>query len=263
MIYPLKVIQIETTNFCNSHCIFCPHSDMKNFSNMSDSLFKKILVDIKEIPTVDVIVPMLLGEPLCDKKIITRLEIINRILPDKRIVLFTNGSLLDRDKISKLSKIKNLKMVFSLNGATKETRKKLMGLDDFYYVLEMIYLFQATGKPFEVTLVKHPSLTKQELNEFNILPLKHITPIEYKNWSGDKFKGKPQTRCSRAIDYMTIMTDGRVNLCCMDATGKVIFGNVNDASVKNIWESAHRQMYCKAHSEGVYLKGLCSNCTGA
>lgn len=262
MIYPLKVLQIETTNICNSNCVFCVRSSLKEFGIMSDPLFKKILLDAKEIKTIEVIVPMLLGEPFCDPKIIQRLKLINEILPEVQIVLFTNGSLLNPDKISELSKVNNLKMVFSLNGATKETRKKLMGLDDFNHVVRMIYLYERTKKPFEVLLVKHPSLSFEEIDKFKSLTFFKTCTINYKNWSGDKFEGKPQTRCDRAIAHLTIMHNGLVNLCCMDI-GKVIFGDINKSSVKEVWESVHRQMYARSHSEGKYLKGICSNCTGA
>ena len=254
--YNIRVLQIETTNICNSNCVFCIHSSLKKFGTMKDSLFTKILLDAKKIPSIEVIVPMMLGEPFCDKKIISRLKLINKILPERTIHLFTNGSLLTKKIIRELSTIKYLMMHFSLNG-NKQTRKKLMGLDDYDHVVKMIDLYKKTGKPFEVLLVDHPSISNENISiprdwNFNL--------IIYRNWTGDKFKGKPRTHCIRAIGHMTIMYDGRVNLCCMEY-GKVIFGDLNKQSILEVWNSPHRQMYCKAHAEGKFLKGVCSNCT--
>jgi MoaA/NifB/PqqE/SkfB family radical SAM enzyme len=48
-ISPLKVLQIETTNYCNAHCKFCIHDCLKTFGIMSDELFLKILNEAKEI----------------------------------------------------------------------------------------------------------------------------------------------------------------------------------------------------------------------
>lgn len=260
----LKVLQIETTNFCNSNCIFCIHNTLKKFGTMQDNLFLKILNDAKEIDTLLEIIPMMLGEPFMDKKIIKRLKLINQILPGKKINLFTNCSLLTDKIVKELFKIKNLVMVFGLNG-TKETRKKLMGLDDFDHVIKMIK-FYASKKSCIVQLVAHPSVSKREINEFlNLFPKKPpiIKIITYKNWSGDKFTAFPKTNCVRAINYMTIMYNGLVNLCCMEY-GKVIFGDVNNNSIKEIWNSPKRQEYCITHSIGKYHKDSpCYNCTMA
>ena len=256
----LRVLQIETTNRCNSRCIFCIHDKLKEFGNMSDSLFLKILKDAQEIPSIEIIVPMLLGEPFLDNKIIHRLKQINTILPDKKIHIFTNCSLLTPDIIKDLYPIKKLIMHFSLNG-TRETRRRLMGLDDYEHCIKMIDLYKKSGKPHVVQMVAHPSVSSGEIKEFKKkFPKGGI--IDYKNWSGEQFVALPKTKCVRAMYEMTIMNDGKVNLCCMEY-GKVIFGDVNKSSVKEIWESKERQRYAQMHSEGKYMKGVCSNCTTA
>ena len=262
MVNELKVVQIEVTNLCNSKCVFCLHSKLKKFGTMSDELFNKILTDLKEIPSIDLIVPMLLGEPFCDRKFIQKLKLINQILPEKNIAFFTNGSLLTKKKIKEIAKIKNLRVFFSLNGARAETRKRLMGLDDYAHVVEMINLYAKTGRPYEITFVKNPDVSEGEVLEFKKRYANNIV-IGYKNFSGDNFEAGPQSYCTRAIKEMTIMWDGRVNLCCMDAFGKVIFGDVNKQSVKEVWESPERQRYSEAHKNGEYLDGICSNCTKA
>ncbi len=262
MVNELKAVQIEVTNLCNSKCVFCSHSKLKKFGIMSDELFKKIILDLKEIPSIEVVVPMLLGEPFCDRKIIQKLKLINKILPDKKVVIFTNTSLLTKKKVEELSKIKNLRVFFSLNGARKETRKRLMGLDDYDHAVKMINLYAKTGNQFEVTFVNYPGVSEAELFEFKKKYAKTMI-IKYKNFSGDNFEAGPQSNCARAIKEMTIMWDGRVNLCCMDAFGKVIFGDVNKQSVKEVWESSERQRYSEAHKNGEYMGGICSNCTRA
>lgn len=256
----LKVLQIETTNLCNAKCIFCIHSKLKKFGTMSNKLFLKILKDAQEIPSIEMVVPMLLGEPFLDNKIITRLRQINKILPGKAIHIFTNCSLLTPDLVKDLYPIKNLKMHFSLNG-TRQTRKKLMGLDDYEDCVKMINLYKKSGKPYSVQIIAHPSVSSGELEEFK-KTFKNPHIVGYKNWSGDKFCALPKTKCVRAMYEMTVMNDGLVNLCCMEY-GKVIFGDLNKNSVKEIWESPSRQRYSKTHSEGKYMKGVCSNCTMA
>lgn len=50
MDYPDE-ITLETTGKCNARCNFCPHSKLdRRFTDMDDSLFFKIIGDLKEIP---------------------------------------------------------------------------------------------------------------------------------------------------------------------------------------------------------------------
>lgn len=257
----LKVLQIETTTVCNSNCKFCIHSTLPKFEHMSDDIFLKILKDAKEIPSIELIIPMMLGEPFCDPKIFKRLKLINEILPDKKITLFTNGSLLTPSKIKKLEKINKLTMNFSLNGIDKKTREDSMRIGDFNHVLKMIRLYAKTGKPYKALAIRTKYMSDSDIKKFLALDI-NTKIIGYRNWSGDKFKECPQTGCTRAISYMTIMYDGIVNLCCMEH-GKATFGDVSKKSVKEIWESDYRQMYCSAHLAGAHIKGPCMNCTKA
>jgi len=260
----LEVLQIETTNYCNAKCVFCIHNSLKKFGIMSDNLFLKILKDAKKIKTIREIIPMMLGEPFMDPKFLERLKLINKILPGRRIRIFTNCSLLTKQIIEELWKIDNLYMVFSLNG-TKEIRKNLMGLDDFDNVIKMIKLY-ATKKHCIVQMVSHPSISNKEEKDFlNLFPNKPpiVKIISYKNWSGDKFTAFPKTKCERAISHMTIMWNGLVNLCCMEY-GKEIFGDLNKQSIKEVWEKNKRQRYYILHSIGKYDKNTpCYNCTKA
>jgi len=260
-IYPLKLLQIETTSVCNSHCKFCIHNTLPKYGHMSDEIFSKILNDAVEIPSIVSVVPMMLGEPFCDPKIFKRLKMINDILPGKAVHLFTNGSLLAPAKIKRLEKIENLVMHFSLNGVNKETRKEAMGLSDFNRVLRIIKLYAKTGKQYEALAIKTSYMSDLAIEEFKAMDI-NTKVIGYRNWSGDKFKDKRQTKCVRAISHMTIMWDGIVNLCCMEH-GKATFGDVSKKSVKEIWEGNYRQMYCQVHVAGGYLKGPCFNCSQA
>lgn len=259
----MKVLQIEVTNFCNGKCIFCVNSKLKNKGTMSMKLFRKILIDAQEMEDLEQIIPMLTGEPFMDKKFLKRLKLINKIHPTKIIKVFTNGSFLRPEVIESLSEIKNLKMYFSINGACKETRKRIMGLDDYEHVIKMILLYEKTGKPFRTTIVSYPSIKQREIDEFSKIWDKNALIISYKNFAGKLFNYKPKTGCNRAINHMTVLFDGRVNLCCMDAFGEMIFGDLRKQTVKEVWNSPARQAYINAHLRCKPWKGLCANCTGA
>lgn len=259
------VLQIETTNLCNAKCIFCPHSKIKELGTMNDKLFKKILKEAKEIKSLQKIIPMLNGEPFMDPNFIKRLKMINRALPNIPIWVFTNGSLLTPKLVKKLKDINNLSMIFSLNAATKETRKRLMGLDDYWHTVIMIEVYKyITGKPFTVTMIRYPDIKGKELKAFlgRWGPGGQIVP--YKNFAGNIYNTKkPMLNCHRARAQMTVNWKGQVTLCCMDMLSEVIFGDLNKQTIQEVWNSPSRQFYVNAHSTGKIVKGLCENCAGA
>ena len=127
--YP-ESVQIETTSRCNGRCVFCCHSKMKRpLTDMSDDFFLKVIRDVKEL-RVKSLNPFVNGEPFMDRKIQDRLALINRELPDVKIVIYTNGALLNEEKTQELSAIRNIDIVnFSLNGIDAEDYKKRVGLD--------------------------------------------------------------------------------------------------------------------------------------
>ena len=69
-----RLVAIETTNYCNAKCSFCPNNALRrNRRHMSDALFEKIIESCREFPLRN-IEPFLNGEPLVDPKIMQRLE---------------------------------------------------------------------------------------------------------------------------------------------------------------------------------------------
>jgi len=230
---------------------------------MSNKLFEKILIDAKEIKTLEILIPMLNGEPFSDKGILTKLKLINKILPGKKIILYTNGSFLNEEILSELKEIKDITINFSLNGNCKETRKRLMGLEDYEHVVKMISIYSKFGKPYQISFVADPSINVKELFEFSQKWGEHAQLLKHANFAGENFDTLgPKLNCIRAIEHMTVLYNGEVNLCCMDSPAKIIFGNLKKQSVKEIWESEKRQRYVKGHLNNEIMD-ICDNCTGA
>ena len=67
--------------------------------------------------------------------------------------------------------------------------------------------------------------------------------------------------CSTPLTTFNIMSNGDVILCCDDFSNKLILGNVNETSIKEIWNSNELLSIKKLHKEGNFpeLK-VCSNC---
>ncbi|MBA7526491.1 GTP 3',8-cyclase [subsurface metagenome] len=258
----LVCLQVETTNLCNGHCVFCPHSRFTEFGTMVDELYQRIVRQAAELPNLQLFIPMLTGEPFCDKNLMGRLRFAREILsPSVKILIYTNGSLLTEGIIRELGKIPNLQIDVSLNATTPDTRKKVMGLDDFHHVVRAIKYMEEAGVSCQMSMVAYPEISSEEARDF----IKAGgTIIQYQSWCGEQYPymRQGQTSCIRAKSYMTVRYDGRVNLCCFDPFGKVVFGDLNNNTIEEVWQSDKHREYQALHNEGRGAQlPLCCSCT--
>ena len=81
-VHNLKVIEsrpwnlhIELTNLCNSNCIFCAYQDQtRPIAFISDAIYKKALDDYCAIGAGDLILEVVVGDPLVDKCLYSELK---------------------------------------------------------------------------------------------------------------------------------------------------------------------------------------------
>lgn len=258
----LQMLQVETTNICNAHCLFCPHHKFEEFGTISDELYEKIVTEASQLPKLDLFIPMLTGEPLCDKKFIERLKFARAKLPPwVTLQFYTNGSLLTNEIIDELKPITNLHISFSLNGMIPETRKLVMGIDDFWDVVKSMKYMESVGLPYRTTMVAYPEIKTKELQTF--IEAGGMA-IQYQSWCGEQYPydRRRWTSCARALNAITVNYKGEVVLCCFDPFAKVVFGDLNNQTIEEIWKSEKHQELQSLHKQG---RGnecpLCQSCT--
>lgn len=257
----LQYIQLETTNHCNAKCVFCPHYKFTEKGFMTDELYSKILDEAQKLPNIQEIIPMLTGEPFLDKKFIPRLKKLREMFPNIAIEVYTNGSLLTEENVRQIALIPNIRYSISMNGLSPETRKMVMGLDDYFDVMLGIKAMERAGIKYRVTMVAYPEISREEMKEF----IKAGgTVIQYQSWAGTQYpyERRRWTSCPRALNAMTIRYNGDVVLCCFDPFGEVTFGNLNTETIEEIWQSERHREYQMKHKEG---RGnempMCEQCT--
>lgn len=249
--YPLEVT-IETTGKCNARCVFCPHAQMeRRFTDMPDSLFLKIISDLKEIPTNHKfsISPFKVNEPLMDKNIFKKIEIINNELPNAGVRFFSNFNMATYEHIEKLSKIKNLQTLWiSLNLINPEEYKEVMGLDlnKTLKNIEMLLKFNKEHKIVDKVSIsrvcdgtykdkefvdKLNEILKEYRAEYEIKLLPRSGWIDYVD---SLFDVPEQQPCLRWFE-VNITCTGKVALCCMDGEAKYSIGDVNEQSVLEVY----------------------------
>lgn len=253
-------IQFETTTRCNAKCLFCPRYEMtRPQGTMSDELFHKIIKEGKEMG-IKRYYPFLNGEPFMFPKIYDWLDYMEK--EGVYFAIYTNAELMDVDRLLKYKNLFHINC--SVNAATKETYDKIVRGPNFDKVVKNVEeLISKLPDYVKLTIgcVVSPD-NQHEKNLFKYKWGKYAQIIPYANWTGDRkepwLKTKVRRHCRRVFSKITILWDGRVNLCCMDYNGKIIFGDLTKESLMTI-ELRKREIKEK-HKAGDYSMSPCDVC---
>ncbi len=253
MDYP-KEIHIETTGRCNASCDFCPHSelDRKN-SEMPDELFKKIVHDLKMIPSSVKfhISPFKVNEPLMDKNFFKKIELINQELPTAFIRFFSNFNMADSFTPTKIARIKNLSSIcISLNSLDHEEYFQAMGLrlEKTVSNIKCLFEFNKQNKFIdEITILRVGDGTSKDVNfisavkevfseyedQFRVSVLARGEWISHIKGAEKRHQSNP---CLRWYE-ISITCTGKVAFCCMDGKCEYPIGDAWDQNVLDIYNN--------------------------
>lgn len=244
---PLE-INIETINRCNSTCDFCPanrNADTRPYARMSEELFRKIIADLKEWGYNGYISLYLNNEPFMDTRTIEFHKYLREQLPDCTVKFYTNGLLMDFDKFMSIIPYIDYMVINNYS----ETM-------DMHPNVKQIYEYVSThpdefaGKRITVSLrYIHDVLT----NRAGAAPNKPAARRTIKE------------RCLLPYTDMAVFADGRLGLCCVDATEVTNLGNAADESLRSLWENSRSDglSYSKARQlmkNGRHGLEFCRHC---
>lgn len=261
-----SVISIENNLLCNSYCDFC----IRKFITRQKEIFDPYLAMkiATQIPSYALVILNAWNEPTMTDNFENLLDIF---APVCTIRFYTNGSLLHKrnimDKI--VEHVNAMEGIYiSFNGGDKESYEKTMGLNFDRTRSNIDYLFyECPNIPIHIV----SNITKE--NKEHIDKVKSLFPqaksfqIEYP-WDVRGFRGtqKPIEKiqyCTRLNYYASLTVDGTVQACCNMIQNEVIFGNIKEKSIQDIWLGKEAQEFRRKHK---YLKRseipTCSRCIG-
>jgi hypothetical protein len=268
MQYP-QVVQFELTTACNAVCSFCPHSAMAETGRrgkMSDELVAKILDEIAAWPVKpNSICPFLTNEPFADNRIFDVSSRIRDVAPASELTFFTNASLLNKARREAILAVPGTTKFFcSLHHVNAADYKAELGLD-FDRTVDNIRGLVAES-PTRVTVLKVGDGDARHNAVFCDWVATHIPgamPMisarwnwkgSIQSWEGHNLHG--DIICPRSTS-LTILADGRVNLCCMDNAGEYPLGDINTQTLLEVYNSpAHAHFFSTPKSQ----KSPCNNC---
>lgn len=261
----LKVLQIETTNYCTNACSFCPHEKICNKGFMDFELFKSLVDQGKEMG-VEKIAPFLNGEPFMDPNYFEKLKYVREVMPNVWLEIFTNGSILDDEKIDQLALLNVNFINVSVNAASKDIYEKICKRNHFDKVVEnTIKLINRLSSKtvIRVSMVPTEVVTNEEIEKFKefwskYLPKENIQINEYFNWSGKIYKNKQTiiSSCFRILEHLTVQYDGKVIWCCMDIGDNpdYIIGDLTKQTLKEVWEKSEWRRLMHKQSKRIGLE---------
>lgn len=252
--FPPQMV-IETTSYCNLKCIHCSHREMiRPQEHMDRAIFNKIVEEVgRENPMCE-IWPTFYGEAfILGDELWDMLDYADSV-GCQNIVLNSNGTLLDRDdNIEKILNSPLKRFILSLDGLTKETfehiRAKAKWETVYPAVEELCRRRQERGDTY-------PTITAQ----FSVMTENaHEVEGYRKFWSerGAEVKVRPMLEwtstgtvrtdtidhntdfriaCPWGNNTMAIHQDGSVVACAVDYEGMFKAGNVEDYSIKELWD---------------------------
>lgn len=232
---------------------------------MEMDLYRKIIDDAVDIPIIDHLTLNGLGEPLLDKHLIERIVYARKKMAAIEIDFYTNGSFLSEEKAIQLKESGVSRVFISLNAVREITRQEIMGTKDFDKVVNGIHALKAQGVPISVLMTITKDLMEMEdMALLNAMFPGETMPHLEGNWAGRMFtpRVKQHSVCGRVIGQIMVLWDGRVALCCQDSEGHVVFGNLKDQTIREVYNSPEYVRYREFHMEGKrsQLK-LCDVCT--
>lgn len=252
-------INFELSTACNAKCLFCPLSKMTRKGGvMKWELFQKIIKEGKEAGC-RYFTPFIMGEPFVYKRIWDALDYMEK--EKVKVCLFTNAEFLDVERICRYKNIWYLNC--SLNASTPGTHHKVMRGPNWYKVVPNINkLFQEATFPVRVSFIKCDENVK-EVNQFKKM-FPSVRVGQSGNWTNDihnsqEMKGE-KLPCYTVLNQMYIHWDGTVVPCCMDYNGKMVIGDVNKQSVKEIWDNNEwmRQKHLRGKWDEIPLCQTCN-----
>lgn len=285
-----SIFQIQTTNICNGSCIMCPNSikTKGKMEPMGKKLFEKIIKEINNETEYALIALDLQNEPLLDKKIFEKIRLIKKLSKGRITTgFFTNGSLFSDKKIKELVKSGNDFLIFSLDAISEKTYNKIRKGLNFNNTLENIdkILNSGYGNHIAVSFV----IQKDNIEEYKTFKKfwckRNIATVinDISNRSGDlinyndiKFKQRNSTIkkykrkisksiikvCPIPLTTFNILSNGDVILCCNDFNKKFILGNIQNSTIKEIWNNKKYQIIRDLFYRKDYNKiPGCNNCS--
>ena len=263
-------VQLQTTGVCNASCAMCPYEESwqkRHPGQMSDELFAGIVEQL-ESTKIDKLCMYLQNEPLLDGRYLDRLNQVCRRLDFELLEISTNASTLteemSRNLVEILDGVPN-EIWISFHGVDKEGYTKVMNLDFDKTLANIVRLLKlAEQRRIRITIrsagvamsngedLLLPRFNQRRMEVFweEVFQKHQITQkpalvyFAYHGRAGSlpcrSRQDHPRKRsllgfyCERSDQWLHVLYNGEVILCCNDYHRRTVLGNLNTQTVEEL-----------------------------
>lgn len=268
---------IETASVCNLRCVMCPNKDYPAARKgvMRLELFKKIIDEARHFAN-DVYLHHR-GEPLLNPALFDMIRYARAAGLKTR--LHTNGALLDEDKARRLLEAGPDLVSFSVDGFTKDAYERIRGGAVFEQTVANILRLAALRremkrkKPYivveKIRFRRHadsgdPAAVSVLRRRFLDAGVDEIIEKEEYIWAEPSAPQPEGTRSGSPCTFpwyaMVICHDGTVTPCPQDFHAYMALGNVQESSLKDIWNGAAYRELRRRLASDIEALPLCRKC---
>ena len=234
-----KYVEIETINRCNGECEFCPVNKnrvQRPYARMSESLFKKIILELEAIKYNGLLALFSNNEPFLDSRIIEFVKYASEKLVDAQIYLYTNGTVL--------------------------TLEKFKSIIEYLDFIQVDNYTPENGKLEEIIKIEGYVKEKNLWHKYNYVETPKSKIRFSRGGEAPNFTPRYTLECACNLPFvqMVIRPTGEVSLCCNDALGKITLGDVNRESLQEIWNGEKYKEIRRKILKGRNEIDLCRRC---
>jgi radical SAM protein with 4Fe4S-binding SPASM domain len=233
-------VEIEINHHCNLSCDYCPNSktERKETGAMSPQIFERAMRQLQELDYKGRISYHFYNEPLLNPYLETFVKTSKQLLPETKSEISTNGTLLTLEKFNQLRAA----------GVDKFTVTKHKDLKKIAF--EATYEALNDEEKRSIKFNDHSSLIYTSRGGL----------VPYGRELNDNIKKR---RCLIPECMLVITVKGNVLPCYEDYGQHNVMGNINEMSLKEIWNSdkyvQFRQDLWNGHREKYAVCKDCNN----
>ncbi len=232
--------EIEINHNCNMSCSYCPNSKLERIEKgeMDEKTFRNILSQLNDIGFKGRLSYHFYGEPLLCSNLDYYVSLGKEYLPNCLIVIYTNGTLLTRERLDKLFDLG----VFGFIVTKHENSSDSYVFDEVYENLSQDQKEKVQYRnPDSLFLTTRGGLVPRLDNKKVELPLKKI--------------------CFVPSATLTFTLKGNVLPCFEDYQQRFVMGNINQEHITKIWKSSEYIKFreCLRKSDRT-INTMCSQC---
>ena len=262
---------------CQAKCLFCPPERGKRISPkiMPYKTFEHILELSKKDGFKGSFIIGENGEPLLHPEFSKILSTLRNLFPDNKIILFTNMERMSPENISVVLSNKIDEIHFNFDGASAKTYQFMKSLNFEIVHKNIKAFFETRNEGRYPTRVQLQIVSaKRYLNEIGDKRQNQFSDDsneaaqEWKRYlrRGDIIsqtsilkwatsiseriqKTTPCSMLKRVKTHMYIAPSGSAYLCCLDDNADLVYGNLNNETINDIWHSQDRNNMINALAE--------------